>query len=341
MAARRRSWGFTLVELLVVIAIIGILVAMLLPAVQAAREAARRSSCSNNLKQIALGLHNYHDTYKTFPAGWFNFGPNMYESFGWSALLLPFVEQQTLHDALGVTKTHLKQGLENGGGVQPNQQAYIALCRSQLEVYMCPSDTGFTKPSLSHADRHFNNGIGTAAGGHPTPVLLGVSNYPGVSGHRHAWSNTSNTGIFYHHSGTTMADIIDGTSNTFIVGERESLDCRGAVWVGTRRPTAAGAQAVSQVIGISRPKINQGVTPVNFNGGNGTGCMIGFSSWHPGGAQFALADGSTRFINEQIDHNWANPSGDVDGDPTDHRDAANRTYQRLMSRDDRLPVSGF
>src|SRR5688572_21241712 len=104
MAAHRRPRGFTLVELLVVIAIIGILVALLLPAVQAAREAARRMSCGNNLKQISLGLHNYHDTYKAFPAGWFDFGgaANNFESWGWSAMLLPFVEQQPLHDQMGV-----------------------------------------------------------------------------------------------------------------------------------------------------------------------------------------------------------------------------------------------
>jgi hypothetical protein len=313
---------------------------MLLPAVQAAREAARRSQCSNNLKQIALGLHNYHDTYKTFPAGWFFYG-NDWESFGWAAQALPYVEQQALFDALGVTKTRLRWGLENGGGVQPNQQAYIALCRTRLEVYMCPSDTGFNKPNLTHNSRHFNNGLGAIAGGHPQDVLLGISNYPGVSGHRNVSSSTDNSGIFFHESGITIADIIDGTSNTLIVGERESLDCRGAVWAGTARPQNTGAQAMTQVVGLSRPKINQGTVTVAWNAGNGQGCMAGFSSWHPGGAQFALADGSTRFINQQVEHFWANPSGNANGNATDHRDAANRTYQRLMSRDDRQPVSGF
>src|SRR5688572_27645245 len=106
----RLSRGFTLVELLVVIAIIGILVALLLPAVQAAREAARRMQCGNNLKQIGISIHNYHDTYKSFPSGWIC--PSVatgamavdQESWGWSSLILPFMEQQALHDQLGVTR---------------------------------------------------------------------------------------------------------------------------------------------------------------------------------------------------------------------------------------------
>jgi prepilin-type N-terminal cleavage/methylation domain-containing protein/prepilin-type processing-associated H-X9-DG protein len=342
MAAHRRTRGFTLVELLVVIAIIGILVAMLLPAVQAAREAARRSQCSNNLKQIALGLHNYHDTYKTFPSGWFDFvgvDPPPYESFGWGALALPFVEQQPLFDSMGITKTRLRHGLADGGGVQPNQQAFIALCRTRLEVYMCPSDTGYNKPNLTHNNRNFNNGDGTAVGGHATPVNMGLSNYPGVTGHRNVDSsngNPNNSGIFFHQSGVTIADILDGTSNTCIVGERESLDCRGAVWVGTRAPRGSGARGISQVVGMSRPKINQGdTTAIPWDEPNGLGCMDGFSSFHPGGTQFALADGSVRFINQQIEHFW------FGGGANAHRDPANRTYQRLLARDDRLPVSGF
>jgi prepilin-type processing-associated H-X9-DG protein len=310
--------------------------------VQAAREAARRSQCSNNLKQIALGLHNYHDTYKSFPAGWFDFvpvDPPPYESFSWSALVLPFVEQQALADALGITRTRLRDGLANGGGVQPNQQAFIALCRTRLEVYMCPSDTGFNKPNLTHNNRNFNNGDGTLTGGHPTPVLMGISNYPGVTGHRNVDSsnaNPSNSGFFYHQSAVTMADVLDGTSSTCIVGERESLDCRGAVWVGTRRPRGSGGQGISQIVGMSRPKINQGDTAaIPWNEPNGLGCMDGFSSWHPGGAQFALADGSVRFLNQTIEHFWTG------GGANANTNANNRTYQRLLSRNDDLPVSGF
>ena len=109
--SRRVRTAFTLVELLVVIAIIGILVALLLPAIQAAREAARRTQCVNNLKQIGLGLQNYHDTYKTFPPGilYWQPGGGANQMWGWSALILPQVEQTQLHDQMGVTTRTLRQ----------------------------------------------------------------------------------------------------------------------------------------------------------------------------------------------------------------------------------------
>jgi prepilin-type N-terminal cleavage/methylation domain-containing protein len=143
MSSPRLRRGFTLVELLVVIAIIGILVALLLPAVQAAREAARRMSCSNNLKQISLGLHNYHDTYKTFPpdAIWYG-NPKGTQAasgdqrhFTWITLLLPFIEQAPLHDAIDFRLPGLNQLVSAGsGGPVPLQSV-------QLEVVTCPSDT--------------------------------------------------------------------------------------------------------------------------------------------------------------------------------------------------------
>jgi prepilin-type N-terminal cleavage/methylation domain-containing protein/prepilin-type processing-associated H-X9-DG protein len=337
---RRR--GFTLVELLVVIAIIGVLVALLLPAVQAAREAARRMSCGNNLKQIALGLHNYHDTYKTMPSGWFD-DPNIdpFESWGWSALLLPYVEQQALHEKLGVTRFTLRDSLATGG-VQPTPSAFLQLAQTRLEVFMCPSDSGFNRPGSVHNNRNFNGGDGTVAGGHTQPVLVGVSNYPGVAGHRDVGSNASdpdNTGIFFHHSNVNFADILDGTSNTLAVGERETFHCRSGSWVGTRRTRGSAGRSFNILIGTSRPKMNQDTNVIAWDTPR-WGCMEGFSSMHPGGAQFALCDGSVRFLAETIDHYW-HPNTDVNGSIAHSRDDRNRTYQRLMTRHDTLPVSGF
>src|SRR5262245_9800432 len=122
--SRIRSRGFTLVELLVVIAIIGVLVALLLPAVQAAREAARRSSCSNNLHQHGIALHNYHDIFQTYPFGWSNRGQ------GWTACILPFIEQRPLYDTLEWAEAN-NWDTDN----TPNERA----CCTVIKTYRCPS----------------------------------------------------------------------------------------------------------------------------------------------------------------------------------------------------------
>ena len=158
--------GFTLVELLVVIAIIGILVGLLLPAVQAAREAARRMSCQNNLKQIGLGLHNYHDTFKKFPSGWVDqdatswpnpsaytqwfdpygwyMGDRLRESgpgWAWTNFIMPFVEQSNLHDLLGVNDQDLREFLVAWASTGATDLTGSGL-DTRLSVFMCPSDTG-------------------------------------------------------------------------------------------------------------------------------------------------------------------------------------------------------
>jgi prepilin-type N-terminal cleavage/methylation domain-containing protein/prepilin-type processing-associated H-X9-DG protein len=208
--------GFTLVELLVVIAIIGILVALLLPAVQAAREAARRMSCGNNLKQIALALHNYSDTYKTFPTirggQLFNGGTQPFGTtvtsypgcqpwfnstgFSWRVLILPFVEQQPLYDTINLSA--VRQGCYGApwytaGAKQPDQV--------RIPAYECPSEA--------------QNPLGAEA---PT-------NYAGIFGSSAQFdeSNALTQGIFSiggaNRSPCTFAGITDGTANTVMVGE--------------------------------------------------------------------------------------------------------------------------
>lgn len=334
---RARNRGFTLVELLVVIAIIGILVALLLPAVQAAREAARRMSCGNNLKQIGLALHNYHDSLQSFPSGYFESGVDLRESWGWSALLLPYIEQGSLHDQLGVTRGTLYEQLVTNG------PAVLALTKTPLKSFMCPSDTGFNSPGLVHNNRNFNGGLGfTAAGQTAVPgTLVGVSNYPGVAGHRDVVSNNPNTGLFFGNAGVRIADITDGTSNTLAVGERETLRCRSGTWVGTRRPAGGGTAGANVLNGHSQVKLNQAGPPIAWNVDR-LGCGEGFSSFHPGGAQFALADGSVRFIANSIQHYWFAATGPgTAGTLADASDPSNGIYQRLMSRNDGLPLGDY
>jgi prepilin-type processing-associated H-X9-DG protein len=166
-----------------------------------------------------------------------------------------------------------------------------------------------------------------------------VSRYVAVAGHRDVPDATLNTGICFGNSGVTFADILDGTSNTFAVGERDTFDCRSGSWVGTQNPNGSGTNGYHVVTGQSHPKLNQDPIAIAWNTGR-IGCGEGFSSLHPGGAQFAMCDGSVRFINETVEHFWF-PNTIVNGSIADSKNVANGVYQRLMTRDDRLPVSGF
>ncbi|MFP6674802.1 MAG: DUF1559 domain-containing protein [Pirellulaceae bacterium] len=296
----RRTTGFTLVELLVVIAIIGVLVALLLPAVQAAREAARRMSCGNNLKQIALSAHNYHNTYKTMPPAILHkppvnnagIGPNNIPFWGWSSFLLPFIEQQPLHQRLNVGTTHLL--------VAVNTPILLDMMQKPIPSFRCPSDNG---PPLQNGGRHLLDGKPTA-----------VSNYVGVNG-AHYWRQRGqgiNVGVFVENWSTSFRDILDGTSNTAFFGERRwfMLDING----NRKLPRAAN------IFGIRRHNASQsgtngvfgtGRTKINYTGTRTGRSANGFSSQHPGGAMFALCDASVRFIPESIENDYNTfPLGD-------------------------------
>ncbi|MCA9181481.1 MAG: DUF1559 domain-containing protein, partial [Planctomycetales bacterium] len=300
MRSSNRRPGFTLVELLVVIAIIGILVALLLPAVQAAREAARRMQCGNNLKQLGIACHNYHDTYKTLPPGWLTkpgFGSggtdvdgaadvNEINCWAWGALILPFMEQQPLHDALRVGDNHLEVISAPGNALRTPMTQPIA-------AYRCPSDVG---PDLNVDKQRFN-----WVGGGNANKRVATSNYIGVNT---AWEPAANgarpheRGIFIENQARAFRDLLDGTSNVLMIGERrwQYKDNGGAirrssagVIFGIRRRN--GADQRSDATGGARVKLN---FSVNNNGNR----LRGFSSLHPGGSQFTLGDASVRFIPE-------------------------------------------
>jgi prepilin-type N-terminal cleavage/methylation domain-containing protein/prepilin-type processing-associated H-X9-DG protein len=296
-SSRRRS-GFTLVELLVVIAIIGILIALLLPAVQAAREAARRAQCNNNLKQIGLALHNYHDTFKSFPPGWVYFGSNQPE-FGWAVFSMPFMEQKPLYDAIDPNVRKLRDLFKTGAA-----QADIDLLQTVVDGYKCPSDDSPDLNSLA------------AFGADPFDIA--TANYKGSCGSENLGKGDENTGLLYGNSKVNFAAIRDGSANTFAVGELNSFQS-SAVWAGVGKTDSLNNTGVYRTVGRVAFKLN-GNYPIGD-----TNCGKGFSSYHPGGANFLFCDGSVHFISETIDYNTASPYG---------------TYQRLGRRDDGQPIDG-
>ena len=292
---RRRNAAFTLVELLVVIAIIGVLVALLLPAIQAAREAARRSSCSNNLKQIGLALHNYHDTHGVLPPGhmiWNNNNPPGHQlvgqgrHMGWQVHLLPFIEQGSMYDQYNFS-----------GSVPINQPDNMRLHWTWLDTYLCPSNPGLVGVNWTSAVNPATNDANLDG----TP-----SHYSGIADDRcHVHPNAQGEcppgmtglfraggrGLFFTGSRILMRDIIDGTSNTIAVCENvapaqdHANRYRGKTWVSW--------SILSVSNGINYPfRIN--LTHNGFSQADGP------ASYHPGGCHFMMADASVRFISEDI-----------------------------------------
>ena len=179
-ASRSARTGFTLIELLVVIAIIAILIALLLPAVQQAREAARRMSCKNNLKQIGVAMHNFHDTYQELPAGYgFNDianAANWTKAWGWGARILPYIEQENLYNLLGVGTREFDQALPgNNSSSWPADM--VAAIRTPIAIYRCPSD-------ITPGD--INTSVDFCHSGGPDSTKPAVSNYVGVYAYQYS-----------------------------------------------------------------------------------------------------------------------------------------------------------
>lgn len=345
-----RRVGFTLVELLVVIAIIGILVALLLPAIQAAREAARRSQCVNNLKQLAVGCHNYSDTYRTFPSGYItNFPAPAQEGtleqsvWSWGAMLLPFVEQAQLFSQLDVGNRTLHANLTTTDG--------RAALQTPLPTFVCPSDSGpaLNNFSETHADNpadanapHYRKYV-TSNGTDIIPIAK--SNYVGVACSSVSTTPPVNpvsygpaTGVFFQNSDTAFRDITDGTSQTLMFGERSfrSYDLNvGAANALGFSPQVSGYtsrnRSILAAVGIPYYGINWTLTNRVHQG-------RGFHSRHPGGAQFALCDGSVRFISENIDYNWKTVPGAA---PWINGAWVDTLLERLCAKNDGQPAASF
>jgi prepilin-type N-terminal cleavage/methylation domain-containing protein/prepilin-type processing-associated H-X9-DG protein len=300
--------GFTLIELLVVIAIIAILIALLLPAVQQAREAARRTQCKNNLKQLGLALHNYHDVHRCFPFG----HEGTTKAFSAFSMLLPFLEQGPLYGQIdfNVPVTHVG-----------NDAARLI----ELPMLRCPSDLQNALPAIGGATNYFaNKGSG---------VLWGSPTGPNAS-------FQPQNGVMYYGSRVRIADITDGTSMTAAVSERMLADGNNArvspvadVFFSPASPmTADEAVQICNAIDINNlanqfplfmgaPWMNGQHTYLHTNVPNGRSC--GFflinrasmppSSRHTGGVQILLCDGSVRFVTENIDLGTWRALGTRDG----------------------------
>jgi prepilin-type N-terminal cleavage/methylation domain-containing protein/prepilin-type processing-associated H-X9-DG protein len=266
--------GFTLIELLVVIAIIAVLIGLLVPAVQKVRDSAARLQCQNNLKQIGLACHNFHDAFQVLPPGYYATAayPDTYPGWGWGAFLLPYLEQDTLYRQIDFNVPVLSS---------PASQALV-------KVYRCPVDQPpFSAFSLSDA-------AGTPLGS------AGPSSYAATVGPDADESDCfAGSGVFYRNSHTRLTDISDGTSETVMIGDRAWLQTQG-IWAGApsgaitragvRNPWPNATASAAVLVLVHNNYIN---IRTDADGG-----LDDYSSNHSGGANMVFADGSVHFLRD-------------------------------------------
>jgi prepilin-type N-terminal cleavage/methylation domain-containing protein/prepilin-type processing-associated H-X9-DG protein len=344
---RKGKAGFTLVELLVVIAIIGILIALLLPAIQAAREAARRSQCSNNLKQLGTALQSHHQVYNRFPYGADVGDPNS----AWMSTissknhgsfivrLLPYLELQQIYKQCKFNADTFYQSILGSG---------VYVCQQRLPMLTCPSDdppqdwhgnplywgSATSTQNMKVATSNYGASMGSQLFSTPYAgnVFLGFDavhqiRYPsdgtGASWHGHDVTGKQISGVFSHlRWAANIKDILDGTSNTIALGEvrpkcswhvRDGWMHINSLWIATAAP-------INYPSCPDEPGFDSVNTDINQNWDGKWGCEQGFKSRHRPGCHFVFCDGSVHFLNENIDY---------------------LTYQQLGDRRDRQSIGEY
>jgi len=342
--------GFTLVELLVVIAIIGVLVALLLPAVQYAREAARRMQCANNLKQIGLALHTYHDTYKIFPpaiigsgrwnatgqvpphliantTGWICMLPQLDGQAAWSQYNFNFPSSVSSPYSLPFINNNNSSLRPDQGGTNPNGFVY----NKRMEIMTCPSDT-YPAPIMvdtpgTTTNFYERNSVARSN------YLFSTGGYTDYDGRYANIVNYLEKGMFGNDGAGGMQDCTDGSTNTIAVGESKNShggqisSSFGPYWgagVHTcchgRTPTSLTLITSGPVITATAQRPARAITTgfaygsINFdyyNNGSNQQYAWQFGSYHPNGAQFVMCDGAVKFINQNISYDGGTVSGGV------------------------------
>lgn len=321
-SSRRRA--FTLIELLVVIAIIAILVGLLLPAIQKVREAAAKSQCTNNLKQLGVALNAYHDGFNVFPCGEYNDDSSMW---GWGTLTLPYMEQGALWDALNKDATNFGLPPVINGGLNSwsldtnaapaptnfrnnlsvvNATAGGGVAKTPIPTFVCPSDILPPAASNGYAKSNYCGNIGNRAnwGANYATATAGISANGGKQNGMLLWAGHNNQ-IWT----VRASDVKDGTSNTFLVGEvtetknvsaTTTNDGAFPIWAGGN-PAGRGWNDSYNI--ASDFRVADAAFPINLFQTSPTSddTMLTFGSQHPGGANFVMVDGSVRFIPQNID----------------------------------------